>query len=123
MGATFRHNIPYLMEMGKIRQFEQCGFLLIFQRTIVGLTFLVLQRFVSKGVIYVVIRSLHDLIAAFSAHSSSSSKKSNPKEFKLKEIVQGNYKLELIYYLFIYGSIGFGASLTCFCLFEYLNLV
>jgi hypothetical protein len=111
IGATVRYNIPMLTEIGKIRDFDHCSYGLILQRTCIGLAYLVVQRFASKALIYLVIRLYYTL------------KNASTKDFTLKEKVQGNYKLELVYYIFCYGGIGFSAALTCFCLFEYLGFV
>lgn len=109
LGATFRYNVSYLTNLGRIKSNKNS--ILILQRSVVGLLFLVLQRFLSKKFLSIAIKTFHYL------------KYKNEKKVELKELIQNNYKLEMLYYIFIYGGIGFSAVLPAFCLFEYLNLI
>ena len=105
LGATVRHNTPQLTNQGIVGPSPSVN--LVLKRSSVGLTFLVVQRFVTKTIVYYLFKIFQ----------------SNKTEYNFKSLIQINYKLEMFYYIFVYGGIGFSASAICFCLFEYLKLV
>lgn len=135
LGATLRSNIPDFVDIGKIHNFgENRSSLIDLKRSLVGLAYLVLQRYVTKKLVYLVLRYFYyDESKQENNNINMNGIESNGnyvkkslikrEKFDLKQLIENNYLLELFYYVTCYGAIGFSAVFTCFFIYEYLGLV
>lgn len=113
LGATCRANIANYAHVGQYRPTSDGTYdkLVGLERSLVGLGYLVVQRFVTKKLLFTLLRVVY--------HKEEEKSRSR---FDLKKLIENNYLLELFYYMTIYGAIGFSAVFTCFFIFDYLGL-
>lgn len=95
-------------DLGKIVDYDR-DYIYVY-RILLGLTLLIIQRFVTKGLVIVAFKLVQRLNLL-------------PRHLTVKQLIQKDYRLEIVYYVCCYASIGFTACFTCFWLFDYVNLV
>ena len=118
LGVTLRYAVARIEHMGEIRwDQDRRGddsmglWKLIALRSLVGYGVILGVRFVSKKIVYAMVRYLY------------ADKTKNKEEVNAAEIIRTRFALEIVYYVFCYANVGFHCLVTAFYAFELLDIV
>jgi len=97
-----------LEDIGKIRNYDNIVILCL-MRSIIGISNIVIGRFLSKKTIYIMVKLKYNFVK-------------ETKNNEINEFIKNNYKIEMLSHLFCYTVVSFSAIFTSFILFEYYEI-